>query len=433
MAESNTLDDFLAKNPEVNFIQLRWMSLSAILHTKFITTSGARDIVAGKRQYCTNQSGMVMPIATAPQCEIVRVMRCPIEPDWKSLRLCSFTPGHASVMCSIASEGEADRYLQCPRHLLEETLGVIQQKHPQASFLIGFEIEFTLLDATFEPAQSIDQVVSYCMNSGLRCNTLKIMEEICYALEKANVEVYHFHTEDPHQLEIALKEKAPMKAIDDMVFACEAIRSIAARHELKATITPKPMSDASVTNGLHMHISAYGIGNSESFLAGIMNKLRAITVFGIANYDGFERVKDGKAGQRVGWGTEHRDLPIRRIKDSHWEIRCADATANFYLFLAVILKAAMAGLHENKDLVQEDVQELSKDITKDEWILEYGVTEHLPRSLQEAIDAAISDPDVVEWIGWYMFDLYLRIKEVEIESFKSLTPEQRRHRFVKFF
>lgn len=432
MTDSHILDIFLAKNPEVNFIQLRWMSLSAILHTKFITTSGARDIVSGERQYCTNQSGMVMPIATAPQCDIVRVMRCPVEPDWKSLRLCTSTPGHASVMCSIASEGEDDRYLQCPRKLLEETVEMIEE-HSQTSFLIGFEIEFTLLDAAFEPAQSIDQVVSYCMNSGLRCNTLKIMEEICYALEKANIDVYHFHTEDPHQLEIALKEKPPMEAIDDMVFACDAIRSIAAQHDLKATITPKPLSDASVTNGIHMHVSSHDIEDTDSFVAGITDKLRTMTVFGIANYDGFERVKDGKAGQRVGWGTEHRDLPIRRIEGSHWEIRCADVTANFYLFLAIVLRAGMDGVNKIKPLVQKDVTELSKDITEAAWRHEYGVTERLPRSLQEAIDAAKSDPDIPEWIGRYMFDLYLSIKGVEVESFKGLTPEKRRHRFVQFF
>jgi glutamine synthetase len=427
----NTLNDFLAKNPEVNFIQLRWMSFSAILHTKFITTSSAKDIAAGKRQYCTNQSGMVMPIATAPQCEIVRVMRCPIEPDWSSLKLCSFTPGHASVMCSIASEGEDDPYLQCPRHLLENTLREIHQKD-HTSFLIGFEIEFTLLDASLESTQSIDPVVSYCMNAGLRCNTLKIMEQVCHALEKANCGVFHFHTEDPHQFEIALIEKPPMEAIDGMVFACEAIRSIAAQHDLKATITPKSIPGG-VTNGLHMHISAHGLDKNESFLAGIMEKLRAMTVFGIANYDGFERVRDGKAGRLVGWGTEHRDFPVRKVENSHWELRCTDVTANFYLFLPLMLKAAMAGVHAKKILVQKDVQKFPKDITATAWVEEYGVTEKLPQSLKEAIDAAKSDPDLPQWIGQYMFDRYIRIKELEVESFELLTDEQRRHRFVKFF
>ena len=93
----------------------------------------------------------------------------------------------------------------------------------------------------------------------------------------------------------------------------------------------------------------------------------------------------------------------------------------------------MDGVNKIKPLVQKDVTELSKDITEAAWRHEYGVTERLPRSLQEAIDAAKSDPDIPEWIGRYMFDLYLSIKGVEVESFKGLTPEKRRHRFVQFF
>lgn len=64
------LNSFLQRHPEVNFIQLRWMNFSAILHTKFVTTSAAQDIAAGKRHYFTNQSGMIMPIATAPSAKL---------------------------------------------------------------------------------------------------------------------------------------------------------------------------------------------------------------------------------------------------------------------------------------------------------------------------------------------------------------------------
>lgn len=358
-------------------------------------------------------------------------MRCPIESAWDSLQLCIFTPGHASVLCSIATDGEDDPYLQCPRHLLEETLHRIQEKD-QTGFLIGFEIEFTLLNESFEPVQSVDPVISYCMNSGLRGNTLKIMEQICHALEQADIGVHHFHTEDPHQLEIALKENAPMQAIDGLVFACEAIRAIAAQHALKASITPKPTS-CNVTNGLHMHISAQGLEHPESFLAGILEKLRAMTVFGIANYDGFKGVGDGRAGEFVGWGTEHRCLPVRQIDSSHWELRFLDGTANFYLFLAVVLKAAMAGVNGKKALIQKDVRKLRKGIAATAWAEEYGVTEHLPRSIQEAIDASRADSDIAQWIGQYMFDRCISIKEIEVESFEPLTDEQRRHRFVKFF
>ncbi|KAJ8067169.1 hypothetical protein OCU04_004536 [Sclerotinia nivalis] len=188
-----------------------------------------------------------------------------------------------------------------------------------------------------------------------------------------------------------------MQAIDGLVFACEAIRAIAAQHGIKATMTPKPMS-LKTTNGLHMHISTIGLEDTNDNLAGILEKLRAITIFGIVNYEGFKRVEEDVAGEIVAWGTVNHDMPVRKINGSHWELRLSDATANFYLFLAVFLKAGMAGVYGKKPLIQKDVQKFPKDIPDTALIEEYKVTERLPGSLKEAIEIARFDTDIATWI-----------------------------------
>jgi glutamine synthetase len=56
------------------------------------------------------------------------------------------------------------------------------------------------------------------------------------------------------------------------------------------------------------------------------------------------------AGTLVGCGTQNRYLPVRKIRDGHWELRFADATANFYLFLAVVIAAGLRGIQEHEKL-----------------------------------------------------------------------------------
>lgn len=113
-------------------------------------------------------------------------------------------------------------------------------------------------------------------------------------------------------------------------------------------------------NGLHAHFSIIDAqpATSDAFLAGILARIPALCAFGLASFDSYARLGDmrGTMGTRVAWGTEQKDLAIRKIKDRtvYWEIRCIDATANMYLTIAAFITAGCRGVREKEPLRWKD-------------------------------------------------------------------------------
>jgi len=127
----------------------------------------------------------------------------------------------------------------------------------------------------------------------------------------------------------------------------------------------------------------------------MLTKLRVLCAFGLQSYDSYHRVEDDSTSRWVGWGTENRDLPFRGIDPAHWELRIADTTANFYLFLAVAVAAGSAGLREKTLLTWKDCRLFPDNFTEEER-RSYDIVENLPFSFGEAMNL---DSDVREWIG----------------------------------
>ena len=185
---------------------------------------------------------------------------------------------------------------------------------------------------------------------GLRGQTLDMIEEILDDLKESSTNIHHFHTETHDQIEFALSPESPLEAVDSLVLAQETIRTVFTRHNIKATMTPKPVLDGP-TNGIHLHMSVDMLRPplTEKFLAGILNSMQSLCAFGMANFDGYVRTAGGAAGAWIGFGTENRDLPVRKISEQHWEIRMMDSTSNPYLFTAAVLLAGTSGLSEKVD------------------------------------------------------------------------------------
>jgi hypothetical protein len=116
--------------------------------------------------------------------------------------------------------------------------------------LIGFEIEFVLLNEASELANPLDRIAGYSMTAGLRGSNLSMLEEILNALEASKTGVHYFHTEIADQLEIVLGPMTPVHAIDALMQAQEAIRTICVRHSLKASLTPRPVLNDLATSAV---------------------------------------------------------------------------------------------------------------------------------------------------------------------------------------
>lgn len=90
----------------------------------------------------------------------------------------------------------------------------------------------------------------------------------------------------------------------------------------------------------------------KSFLAGILDLLRPLCAFTLPSHDSYSRIRDlsGTTSTFVTWGTEIRDVPIRKVDHNHWELRCLDATANMYLAAASVIAAGIEGVRSKCEL-----------------------------------------------------------------------------------
>jgi glutamine synthetase len=433
-SDKEKLEEFLQMNKSIKHIRLQWTDYSGVLRARFVPIARCLRIASGSETVNLAQNSMIIPISTAPRLFSLSDYHetWVLRPDWSSLRRCGFKAGHAAAMSFVDQKDAETRLDKCPRMLLVQALERLENEWG-AKVLIGFEIEFVLLDGLDNVVKPIDRLNGYSRTAGLRAETLDLVEEIIDALEQSSINIHHFHAEVLDQLEIALNPEPALEAVDSLVLAQEAIRAICVRRKLKATMTPKPTL-AGPSSGLHLHLSLDKLerGSADNFVAGVLNHMGSLCAFGMANYDGYVRSKSDAAGAWIGFGTDNRDLPVRKIGDWHWEFRMMDGTANPYLFAAVVLLAALDGLGKKTELVWKDCK-FFPHLMDERMRVEYGMDKRMPVTFKEALDCLKSDAAVKTWIAEDLLKWYISVKDVEVEEFGKMTDEQRRLRFLDYF
>ncbi|KAJ0416928.1 hypothetical protein BJY00DRAFT_316339 [Aspergillus carlsbadensis] len=386
------VEGFFEKNPNVKLVQLQWVDYSGVLRVRIIPKARSFDL-AHEAKYYLGEDCMVIPISTSPRCFPHVETYWELKPDWESLTVCGFAPSHASVMCRIVNTERFNGTTGCPRtvcatqrdRLTDPSTGYCK------SLLLGFEVQFVVLDESSNIAKRFDRIVGPSTPAGLRAENLDILNEIMAALELSGVEVYHVHSVTEGQFELALAPLEPLKAIDALMLTQETIRAIYARHQLKATTTPMP-TFAGPRNGVHVHLTAKPAlprEVEESFIAGILRSLPSLCLLGLANYDSYHRVVGGSAGEWVGWGRLTRQFPIREVDENRWEFKFLDATANIYLFIGALLRAGRAGIEDKVPLEMigaEPNRSLPLHPTEPEDVEDFGIDVRMPKSLESALE-----------------------------------------------
>ncbi|CAD6590480.1 MAG: hypothetical protein TREMPRED_005750 [Tremellales sp. Tagirdzhanova-0007] len=351
-------------------------------------------------------------------------------PSWKTLKP-TVRAEVGTVMCSVRTNkvnGDVS-FETDPREVLERLL--VRGRDSGYEFKVAHEVEFHLLPS-LQARDRLD-VPGGAGRGGMfslaavRHPSFDVVLEVVAFLEKAGVFVWNFHHEvDRAEYEIALAPKDPLTAVDDLVFTCEVIRSIAQTHGYHATFHPRALSDKA-TLGMHHHIS---INNedpnvTESFLAGMLDHLRSMTAILLGGYDSYDDARKFYMGDRhVSW-SRAKVSPIRRIGLSRYEIRVPDSLGNPYLQSTVLIGAGLEGVIRKSPLTSLEnpltfVQEMDEG-----WRKKLNVTEVLPSSLAEAVDAMRGDQVLKEVMGEKSFDAYLWHRERAVKNAEGTTKDER--------
>ncbi len=425
--------------------------LSRIVYTKYIriywhdyTSSAKCRVVPSRRVYAAVRDGepFTITITKASLGLLPNDTMAPgvtgtgvilLSPDWDTLKD-GPAPGHLSCYAYMLEEDGSFARL-CPRGILSRAM-----EHAALAgltFQVGFEMEFTVLERTGDP----DDKYRMLSNDGHAWSMARalaswgaegsfntVADEILDALVKAGIEFEQFHPEGaPGQYEIVLPPKKPLEACDTLLHARQIVESAAARHGFRVTLHPRPFPPG-IGNGSHAHMSITSKDGDnpsiyERFYSGILEHFPAIFAFTNSHPTSYERMVDGlwAGGRWVTWGTHNKEAPLRKCKDSHWEVKVMDGIANPYLALAALIFGGTEGAALTMGDCAVDPAKLSSEERK-----ALGIRTQFPRNLEEALEALTSDVKMVDLLGKDVVERYAAVKKGEIQLLNSLPEEKRR-------
>ncbi len=428
--------DFIA-DPDhyINHVLLQWLDYASILRVRLLPKKQAM-----KRFNEGNLIGITKAVLGLLQQDTM----CPgftaigeysLYPCFDSLRMGSQI-GHAVVQCEFR-EKNGDQVPICPRTVLRNI--VEKSAAHGVSLLIGFEIEVVFIDRQIVNGQfhygagPVSQGHTWSAARALQDKTVKgYVDLILDSLSKAGIEVEQFHPESaPGQWEFVLSPLPPLQAVETLLLAREIIATDAHGWAVRATLVPKAYP-SEAGSGAHVHISMTPSDQYEMFYAGILKHLRAILAFTYPNAASYERAVDSvwAGGTWVTYGSQNREAPLRKIEESHWELKCMDGLANPYLALAAILGAGLQGVLDKEPLTMKDCQKDPATLTERERD-ELGISERLPRSIDEALECLRLDTQLREILGGAVVDTYMIVKKAEGEMLLQMEPAKRRNWLIE--
>jgi glutamine synthetase len=359
------------------------------------------------------------------------------------------SPAERFFLCDVQNT-DGTPWDCCPRTLLRETVADLL-RDTGLVLRATFEHEFIYSGAN---ARGSDM---YALQAIRRHG--RFGETYLGALRTAGVEVDTYLSEfAPGQFEVSVPPLDAMAACDTAIFVRELAHATAHRLGHDVSFSPRLAPDG-LGNGVHIHFSLWDQdGNPVSqdlsrpfqigekagqFLSGIVRHMPALCAFSAPSPISYLRLvshswtgvwsnvgyRDREAGLRIcpTFGTD----ADRVARQFNFEYRAADATANPYLLLAMILRAGLAGLREGLPAPSptegEDPETMSESDRKGRNIT------RLPTSLDSALVALKADPVVMQFLPPKLLEAYLANKSAEAEIARNWSPAQLCERYAEIY
>lgn len=446
------LNTFLSKNPSVRYIWLQFLDYTGTQRQRMVPTAQFRlqltsnnciGITKGLMRLLQNDN--IAPGGTSTGQFLLK-------PDLSTL---SLNKGLSSPSATVktwwledasSSPSSSTHLSGCPRWALQKQVSLLKSEY-NITLLIGFEIEIIFMRpheneaSTTTPAEThtdfhpLPTPHSWSSMTPAQLPTLPLIEEIVSTLAEIDIHVPQFHSEAaPGQWEFPLPATDPLRAVDMLYTARDVIRNVGSKYGLRATLYPRPFAGV-CGSACHTHFSIHGSNGdaemverySDSFLAGVLGHLPAIMALTLPLEESYERIKPGiwAGGVYVAWGTQNREVPVRKCGEGHWELKTVDGVGNMYLGLAALLASGLhglrcAGIWTQKDCIGDP------SLLGEEERKELGIKRLLPKGLGESLAELEKDDVLGEALGEGFVEDYLAVKRAEMKMLGRMGEAERR-------
>lgn len=327
----------------------------------------------------------------------------------------------------------------CPRQYLKTVLAALREAGIVPH--VAFEHEFVYDGANERPGDG------YALDAVRRHGAFG--ETYLRALAQAGIEADSYLPEyGPGQFEVTYPPSDALTACDRAVILRELGRATAWRLGHGISFAPV-VSAEGLGNGVHIHMSLrdpaakpitydaqrpFGLSEvAGRFIAGILRHMPALCAVTAPTPPSYLRLVPHRwsaAYNNLGYRDREAGVRICPVFDAwaakaeeqfNFEFRAADASANPYLQVAIILRAGLQGVLDQ--LPQPEPTEDDPERMDPNERTRRGIA-RLPTSLPEALAALDADATACGWLPGPLLDVYRRYKRSELEITKDWSPEE---------
>ncbi len=422
----------------IKFVRILWCDNANIIRGKAVHL----DLL--DREYfdygvgiSAGQQGVpVMYDGVIPETGLSPVGEVRLVPDWSTLKILPYTPGHASVMGNMVRDGEP--WAMCPRNFLIKTIAVAQSQG--LTVKAAFENEFYLLRQTTQGLKPADET-PFASTQAMDLHW-EVIDEIADALIAQGIPVEQYYPESGYgQQEISMRYSNALAAADRQITFRETVRAIASQYDLAASFLPKIFPDTA-GSGCHLHLSLWreeqnllpdpqGIcGLSQTareFIAGILHHLPSLMALTTPSVNSYRRLLPHCWSGAYGcWGLDNREAAVRVPSNpagcpTHFELKTVDASANPYLALGSAIAAGLDGVQKSLEVpnpIDLDPGNLSAEERSSRGI------DRLPSNLEEAIAHLQQNDVLLNALNPELSQAFLAVRSAEWSAMKDWELER---------
>ena len=300
----------------------------------------------------------------------------------------------------------------------------------------GVECEYFLISPDGNAiADNRDTQSKPCYDQSSLMRRYELIKEICDCMIEMGWGPYQNDHEDANgQFEMNWDYSDCLKTADRHTFFKFMVKTIAEKHDLRATFMPKPFENLT-GNGCHAHISLWKgkknifldkhdkLGLSKTaynFLGGIMKHASSLSTFFNPTINSYRRINAAPTKSVATWSPSsisytgnNRTHMIRVPDPGRFELRLMDGSANPYLLQASVLAAGIEGLSKRINPGKPLFCNMYEDYKK------YPNLSKLPNELKDSLDKIENNKEMNKAFGKEVIKSYVKLRTSELKDFND--------------
>jgi len=321
-----------------------------------------------------------------------------------------------------------------PRIMLKKQIQKLSKRNLKMKS--GVECEYFLLSDDGKSISDPKDIQSKpCYDQSALMRRYELIKEICDCMIELGWNPYQNDHEDANgQFEMNWDYSDSLITADRHTFFKFMVKSLAEKHELRATFMPKPFENLT-GNGCHAHISLWDgksnkflekgdrLGLSKlayNFLGGIIKNATSLAAFFNPTINSYRRINAPPTKSGASWSPSsisytgnNRTHMIRVPDPGRFELRLMDGSSNPYLLQAGVMAAGLDGINNKTDPGEPLFCNMYTDHKN------YPNLERLPNELEESLENLENSKVLREAFGEKVISSYIKLKKQEIESFDT--------------